>query len=138
MTKQVKFSRMLKIIRNLSRLENPRLNKLLRKCVISKVITTNQRSSGKVMVSCVSVSLSVHGGLMWPLLMMHWMSLYRDPQLLPWPSSRHGTPPQHLPYPPSIHGTPLLPVPSPLLVTSGGHHWTPVQTCSFEDPRHCC
>ena len=22
----------------------------------------------------------------------------------------------------------------PMLVTSGGHHWKPVQTCSFEDP----
>ena len=24
--------------------------------------------------------------------------------------------------------------PHPLLVTSGGHHWRPVQTCSLEDP----
>ena len=24
--------------------------------------------------------------------------------------------------------------PGPLLVTSGGHHWRPVQTCSLEDP----
>ena len=32
------------------------------------------------------------------------------------------------------HGTPP-PGPGWLLVTSGGHHWTPVQTCSFKDPR---
>ena len=27
------------------------------------------------------------------------------------------------------------PWPGPLLVTSGGHHWIPVQSCSFEDPH---
>ena len=26
------------------------------------------------------------------------------------------------------------PPPAPQLVTSGGHHWIPVQTCSLEDP----
>ena len=36
------------------------------------------------------------------------------------------------------HGTPNIPemrrIPIPLLLTSGGHHWIPVQTCSLEDP----
>ena len=71
MAKQVKFSRMLKIIRNLSRLENPRLNKLLRKCVISKVITASQRSCGKVMCSFMCGCQSV---CPWAP-MMHWTSL---------------------------------------------------------------
>ena len=36
-------------------------------------------------------------------------------------------------YPPDIKpDEPTLP-PQPLLLTSGGHHWKPVQTCSLED-----
>ena len=35
--------------------------------------------------------------------------------------------------PPPDMGMPLALVLGPLLVTSGGHHWRPVQTCSFED-----
>ena len=27
---------------------------------------------------------------------------------------------------------------APLLVTSGGHHWRPVQTCSLQDPPQQC
>ena len=33
--------------------------------------------------------------------------------------------------PPPGHGT-WVPIPFPLLVTSGGHHWRPVHTCSLE------
>ena len=29
---------------------------------------------------------------------------------------------------------PPPPAPAPLLVTTGGHQWRPVQTCSLEDP----
>ena len=32
------------------------------------------------------------------------------------------------------HGPPRGPSPHSLLVTSGGHYWRPVQTCSLEDP----
>ena len=56
---------------------------------------------------CLSVSLSTGG-----LPMMHWNSLYRS---LPLPCPVHGT-----------SGTPI----ALQLVTSGSHHWRPVQTCS--------
>ena len=48
------------------------------------------------------VCLSTGGVPMWPLLMVHWTLLYKAF--------------------PSCH---------PLLVTSGSHHWRPVETCSF-------
>ena len=96
-------------------------------------ITARQLSSGNVMFSVVSVHHSVHEGRrsMWPLPMMHLISLYRAPQLWPHPSHlemRHGTP-QHI-----RAETPLAPapaLPTALLVTSGGDHWRPVQTRSF-------
>ena len=46
------------------------------------------------------------------------------------PPSRHGTSRQG----PPGHGTSLHRDPSPLLVTSDGHHWRPVQTSSLQDP----
>ena len=66
------------------------------------------------------VCLSVHREApLWPLPMIHWTSLYKDP--LPNPS----------PVPLNIrHRTPGF---SPLLVTSCGHHCRPIQTCSLED-----
>ena len=44
----------------------------------------------------------------------------------------------YMPSPPLGIPTPVwtyrvrLDIPMPLLVTSGGHHWRPVQTCSLE------
>ena len=58
--------------------------------------------------------------------MMHGTSLHRA---TPGPAPRHGTPQPLLP-PDIRHGTP----PCPLLLTCGGHHWRPFQTCSPEDP----
>ena len=58
------------------------------------------------------------GGPMWPLPTVHWNSLYRAP---PDPG-------------PPGHGTSGVPFPSPNpLVTSGGHHWGPVQICLLQD-----
>ena len=71
-----------------------------------RIFTAHKRSCGKVMFSQVSVCHSVQGVHMWPLPMMHWD--------LTFPDTRHG-------------GT-YLP-----LLTSGGHHWIPVQTCTLED-----
>ena len=75
-------------------------------------ITTRQRTYGKVMFSYVSICQQ--GGAMWPLSMMHWTSVYRS-----------------YPFPPDMgsQGPIVLP-----LVTSGGHHWRPVQTCSLPEP----
>ena len=63
-----------------------------------------------------SVRHSVHGGgiPMWPLPMIHWTSLYRPP----------------FPQPPPGYGKW-----EPLLVTSGGKHWRPLQTYSLEHPH---
>ena len=44
------------------------------------------------------------------------------------PSKVPALPPQHQTWDPSG--------PSPLLVTSFGHHWRPIQTCSLEDTLH--
>ena len=50
------------------------------------------------------------------------------------PSPGHGDPPKFQPpkpAPPNMgHGDPLTP--APLIVTSGGHHWRPVQTYSLD------
>ena len=74
---------------------------------------------------CLLVSSSVQGGPMWPLPMMYWTSLYRNPPLalqLPTHAGSHQT------------RTPS-PGPSfPLLVTSGGPDWRLVQTCSLDEP----
>ena len=58
---------------------------------------------------CGAFSHSVHGILHATITKDAWTSLYRLP-------------------PPSDQGTPL-----PLLLTSGGHHWTHAQTCSPQD-----
>ena len=87
------------------------------------LITVHQRSCGKVMFLqvCVSVCLSTLD-----------LTVQVPPAAIPL-DIRHSKPPVPSPPPPDIrHGTPpalaLL-----LLVTSGGHHWRTVQTCSFED-----
>ena len=75
-----------------------------------------------------------------------------------WCIGTHCTRPHTRPCPPPGHGTleplppwdlkdplPQLspldmgpqPWPHPLLVTSWGHHWRPVQTCSLQDPPWC-
>ena len=54
---------------------------------------------------------------MWPLPMMHSISLSK--------AHSYSTRPQ--PHPPDMRS----PSHSPLLVTSGGNHWWPVQTCSL-------
>ena len=64
---------------------------------------------------CLSVCSSGRGGPMWPLRMMHWTSLCRGP-----------LPPGDL--------FKLVHWSTPLLVTSGGHNWLPVQNCWLEDP----
>ena len=65
----------------------------------------------------VSLSFCSGGIPMWPLFMVHSTSLYRALSPTPTPDIRHGTP-------------------SPTqLVTSGGHHWRSVQTCSLEKPH---
>ena len=69
----------------------------------------------KVMFSRVSICHSVLGGdAMWPLPIMHWTSLYKDLR-------GHQT-----------WGPPTV-TPDSLLMTSGGNHWRPVQTCSSLD-----
>ena len=87
-------------------------------------VTARQRSCWKVTFqSCLSISYSVHSGgvPMWPLTMMHWISLYSPPPALV-RTSRHQT-----------WDTPFDPVPvpaqpehyiCPLLVTSGGGYWS--------------
>ena len=70
------------------------------------LLAARERSCGKVMFSHVRLFVHKKGrGPMWPLLMMHWTTLYRDPPPTP-PLPRHGT---------SLDRHPLL-------VTSGGHH----------------
>ena len=54
------------------------------------------------------------------------------PGCLP-PSPRHGT---WLPTPSPWTWDLRTYTPSPLLLTSGGHHWRPVQTCSLKDLPH--
>ena len=49
-----------------------------------------------------------------PLPMKYWTSLYSPP--------------------PTSDNEPLSAPTIPLLVTSGGHYWRPVETCSLEDP----
>ena len=73
------------------------------------IIPARQRSFGKIMFSVMSVCVSVsQEGLMWPLPMIYWASLCSSPPL------------------PQYRALAL----DPLLVTSGGQDWRPVQTCS--------
>ena len=60
----------------------------------------------------IRVCLSA-GVPMWPLSLMHWTSLCRS-----------------YPFPPDMGSQDPLVFP---LVTSGGHHWRPVQTCSLPE-----
>ena len=70
------------------------------------------------------VCLLTRGSCMWPLPIMHWTSMYRPP-LLDIRPSQMGPLPQHQTWDPW-----------PLQLTSGGHDWRLVQTCSFEDPSN--
>ena len=77
---------------------------------------------------CLSVILS--GGVSHvTITMMHWTSL-----LAPQPTLDLGPP--ALTSPKTSHLKPHAPLDirlgTPLLVTSDGHYWRPVQTCSFE------
>ena len=86
---------------------------------------------------------TVHSGVpMWPLLMIHWTSLYRanlsppnsSPDSPLWTSDMGPLAPDPwTPQPPWTSDMLQQPWPCPLLVTSGGHHWRPVQTCLLED-----
>ena len=89
-----------------------------------QIITSRQRSCGKVMLSLMSVCLSVHRrqgphvAITYDVLDI----IVQLPPPIPWASDL-GPPKTSDLDPPS---------PSPLLlVTSSGHHWRPVQTCSF-------
>ena len=79
-------------------------------------ITARKRSYGKAMFSLVCLSVHRGGVAMWPLPLMHYTSPYRTSQ-----------PPGDQTW------DPLQPCP-PLLVTSCGNHWRPVQTCSLKSP----
>ena len=85
---------------------------------------------------CVCRSVCLWGSHVAIARMMHWTSLCGDtPQPLLRPFSRHGTPTPAPALSPLQTWDTLASCPlGPLLVTSGGHHWTPVQTCSLEDP----
>ena len=75
-------------------------------------ITVRQRNCGKVMFSQVCVCLSVHGD--------------SSCDHYPWCIGPHSTGPHET--------SDMGPTgPGPLLVTSGGHHWRPVQACSLEN-----
>ena len=84
---------------------NPRCHLLYQ---VRSIITANKRSCGKVIFSrtCVCHSVQVEGRVHYPWCI--WKYEYS-------PGTRHGT------YPPL------------LLLTSGGHHWRPVQSCSLEN-----
>ena len=75
-------------------------------------ITTHQRSCEKVMFSVVSV---------------HSIWLGRGPHVIITPITHDALEPTVQDPPPTWH--PRYP-----LVTSGGHHWRPVQTCSLQAP----
>ena len=87
-------------------------------CTVWNVFTARKRSCGKVMFSQLSVILFERCALG-----------HGYP-----PITRHGTF-SHYWHLVVITGD-MGPTPS-LLLTSGGHHWRPVQTCSLEDlPRN--
>ena len=83
------------------------------------------------MFSLVSVFLFTGegGGSACDHYIKHWTVLGPPCGHQTWdPSPRHQTSDPH-------HGQQAWdPQPVHYLVTSGGHHWKPVQTCSFEDP----
>ena len=83
----------------------------------SCVFATRLRSSGKVTFSVVCVCLSRVGE--------------RRGSHVPLPHSTGRDPHSHAPR----HETFLYRDPCPLLVTSGGHHWGPVQACSLPTAR---
>ena len=87
------------------------------------IFTSRQRSYRKVMFSLVSVCLFTDRGRgvpRLPLPVMHWTSLY-SPNPTPWTWDL------------TVQGPPY-----PLLVAFGGHHWTPVQICSLQNPPQWC
>ena len=91
-------------------------------CSHNNFITSRQQNWGKVMFSQVSVCHSVWGSPhvtitldALDLTVQVPLALFPSPSDI-WP----GTPWPH-------------PKPCPLWVTTGCHHWRPVQTCSFED-----
>ena len=84
-----------------------------------KIITARQRSCQNVIYSVVIVRNSVHKGVGSQVTITHG------------PPQPPCTPDMGLPRP--THQTWDHP-PQPLAVTSGGHHWRLVQTCSLEDP----
>ena len=85
-----------------------------------KIITARQRSCRNVIYSVVIVRHSVHKkGVGSQVTITHG------------PPQPPCTPDMGLPRP--AHQTWDHP-PQPLAVTSGGHHWRRVQTCSLEDP----
>ena len=69
----------------------------------------------------------------WRCPMIHWASVYRD--TIPSPlDSKHAYPSQSCSW--TLDMAPPGLDPASGLVTSGGQHWRPVQTCAFEDPPH--
>ena len=85
------------------------------------------------MFSVMSVCYSVHrGGPMCPLSLIHWVSLYIRLGT-PCPLKIHHTWDTPSPTPPPDIRL-RYPRPDPSLVTSGGDHWRPFQTCPFGDP----
>ena len=86
------------------------------------------------MFSQVSVILLKRGVLMWPLTMMHWTPLYSPPGPSFWPCPPPVMEPHcaRTPWPWAPLWTWHLTIQDLLLVTSGGHHWRPVQTYSFQ------
>ena len=81
----------------------------------------------------------------------HGTSLYRDPSHQHWTSMLGDIPTHSLGHGTSLYRDPLSPAPPdmtshctgntpvpgprPLLVTSGGQDWRPVQICPLEDPQ---
>ena len=104
----------------------------------SQIITACQRSGEKVIFLYVSVRHSVHRG--WGVSYDHDPWCIRPHCTGPWDST--PTPDmgiQGLPGPgpgSPWKWNPRLPQPwsSSPLVTSGDHHWGPVQTCSLQNP----
>ena len=89
--------------------------------VRSVIVTAHQQSFGKVMFSQVSVwhSLGGEGG---PHVTITHGTLYLAVQA---------------PHPPQAWNLNVQGLPSPSLLTSGGHHWRRVQTCSLQNPQWC-
>ena len=96
----------------------------------SRIITARQRSCGKVMYSqvCVSVDRGLPCGCYPWCIGPHCTGfLALSPRHQTWSLGSNPTTPRHQ----SWDSQPI-----PLLVSSGGPHWRPVQTCSLEDTPH--